>query len=513
MGVPSILFNEFAEATKSNSQFADDTLSDIHLDTVIQQILKGREEYELEPLFTDKLADAEAIQYRLDIMQEVDELNLLPTLQTFSRNMRKIRQLGNDRQTSNDKEQRWKWRLDIAYYYCQAILELDRVLQTAMLQSNGLQNFARWLTNYVATASFQQLAEEATELRTSFDHIQYSLIVENGKMTVRPVELEKDYCKQLHDVFNDGIESDSVTQDYSFRLFSGTMLSGLETNIISIVKRFYPDLFRTLRSFDVKFDDVLHPHIVTFEREVQFYIACLEFFHLLKRQGLPYCYPTFTDRKEIRIRAGYDIALVSAALHDDNRLIVTNNLYLEEEERLCVITGPNQGGKTTFARWIGQLMALSAIGCPVPCEAAELYVFDQLFTHFPTREQVGKDMGQLKEELLRLKSILDEATGNSIVLLNELFSTTATLDAYAMGKKTLQLFSAKGVLCFYVTHIAEMSDALEQIVSFSATIDRAQPAKRTFKIMRKIADGDVYTSSLVDKYRLSRSHIEERIKS
>lgn len=484
---------------------------DLNLDQVIAAITAPKEPYALPPIFYAPLESPEAIHFRQAVMRDVERPEVLSALKDFASKMRSVRIHLHGVQESYHEPAKRAWFLDAVDAYCDGTCALDRGLDDAGLRSVGMRSFREYLAQYVGTSGFKDLHTELAELRSALAAIRYGLSIRGNAIAVRPIGDTVDYALEVVDTFERFRQGD--VQDYTVKLPEGLGMSYVEAQIVAFVAKLYPEPFARLERFYQQHQDFTDPTIVRFDREVQFYVAYVDYMAPFKEHGLPFCYPEVaTDNKNIWASGAYDLAL-AGKLADENRPIVCNDFQVADPERILVVTGPNQGGKTTFARMFGQLHYLASLGCPVPAQEARLLLYDQIFTHFEREEHVAERVGKLQDDLLRVHEILSRATSRSVILLNEIFSSTSFEDAAFLAQRVLEAVREMGALCVVVTFIDEPASLSEEVVSLVGTVLPDRPDIRTYRIVRRAADGLAYAIALAEKHRLTKEQLKERIRS
>ena len=506
----SILFRRPADRLGDDALSAPEFFPDLNCDQIVDAITAGRDEYNLKPFFHACLSRVEAIQYRHQVMQDLDRPPLYERVSSFTAKMRDVREHLLQAQKMYYQEQKQAWFLDGVDNYCEATKSFAAELANLELQSRGFLAFRDYLDGYSCSARFSALLSQAKKLKADLAAVEYCVLIKAGGFTVRKYEREVDYSAEVERTF-DKFKQGAV-KDYRVKFSTSVEMNHIEAKILEFVAKLYPEIFSALADFYSRNEDFIDRTIAIFDREVQFYVAYMEYMALLKHAGLQFCYPHVSDvNKEVGGHNVFDVALTHKLLKEKVS-VVCNDFYLKGRERILVVSGPNQGGKTTFARMFGQLHYLASIGCPVPGTEAQLFLFDRLFTHFEKEEKVENLRGKLEDDLLRIHDILGRATPRSIIILNEIFTSTTIQDETFLSEKAMEKIIELGLLCVWVTFVDELASFGPQVVSMVSTVVPENPALRTFKILRRPADGLAYAMAIAQKYGLTYESIRKRIR-
>ncbi|CAB3762669.1 MutS-related protein [Paraburkholderia humisilvae] len=497
----------------ASPQPADDVagfFSDLLLDQIVEAVTASWQEYGLTPIFHAPLHNTDAIIYRQEIFRDLEDEHVMRAVKDFSRQMRVMRErLDRAGKRSYVQERQW-WFLAAVDAYCDGVGRLYQDLDALALCSRGLRALHGYLGAYVASARFRRVAEEVMTVKSGLAGVRYCVLVKGDTVTVSDYRGEPDYTAQIEVTFEKFRRGEAENYQVVYR--DADALNHVEAAILERVARLHPDIFGALSAFHARHRDFCDERAIRFDREVQFYIAYLSHIAFCRHAGLRFCYPNVSATSmAIESRQSFDLALATRFVAE-NAPVVCNDFYLSGPERMFVVSGPNQGGKTTFARTFGQLHYLASLGCPVPGSQAHLFLYDRIFTQFEREEAIANLRGKLQDDLVRIRHILDNATPASIVILNEIFSSTTVSDALFLSTKVMTQLCGLGALGVCVTFLTELASLSGRTVSMVGSVDPDDPTVRTYKLERRPADDLAYALAIARKYRLTYDCVKERIK-
>ena len=486
-----------------------ETAHDLFLDQVIDRLARGRLNKRAGDLFAIPLADVGTIRYRQDVFRDLESQQVFETLIRFSDGMQAVQGRLAAVRSLRHAQEREHWHLHAALDYVAAVHALAAGLDDLELGSDGLSEAREAIRCYAGSSEFQRLAADAHETRKSLDSVRYRLRIHAGSVQVtHVVDNEPDYTADVLATFARFREQEGTSR--LARIESDGSMNHVEAAIAGFVARLFPETYAKLHEFFEQHGAFLDAQIERLHADAQFYLGYLDLVTELAKVGVRFCLPELSEDGGVAVEGGIDLALALSVLDKQTRL-VANDCVLDPEERLLVVTGPNQGGKTTYARLVGQLHHLTSLGVPVPARHARVPIVDRVLSLFERGENLADQRGHLYDDLVRARDILTSAGPESLVILNEVFSSTTLDDAVLLGREVLSRLRDTGARCVCVTFLDELTDLGEGTVSAVASVDPDDPTRRTFQIVRRPADGLAYAHALAEKYRVDYTSIKNRM--
>ncbi len=488
-----------------DSPFRERTRPDFYLDLNLNQIIERicqDWEQEVSSYYYYFPADKECEVYRREIFADIKQAQLYEPLKAMTDMMQSYKEAGVKKEKMSIKLQKAVWYLYQVGYYCDTVRRLYEILERAPIASKGLLALREYLQNYLGMDAYQTVESSVDALRDRLNSIQLTLYYENNRVIVSQQECEGSYDSFLRQCFpnHDSCLRNPLALESEF--------TALEQELLRVLKKMNPDIFADIMAFYKETKAYEDELLVQTVAELRYYLSFLQFEQKMQGAGFDFAVPTVEAHQEFQAMGLYDLALACVNMGRDKD-VVANDLIYHEQERFFVVTGPNQGGKTTFARSLGQLVYFCKMGLDVPATSANVHYYNDILTHFSVEESVESGRGKLKEELRRLAPMMTKQCGGSFVIINELFTTAANYDACIMGKRVLEHFIGQGCQGIYVTHLRELSEGHSQVVSMRAMLDENR--LQNFKIIRSAADDTACAANQVNKYRLTYEQLKERL--
>lgn len=479
----SILGEEICDDKEKNAIF-----SDFNLDVCISEINSRIKGHDLQRLYQNMPKKPETVRYRRSITGDLLDEAVRSAFSYYSETMEKAGKYEKKSAYSNHSIQREKWHLEALCLYVDAVDELYEELEKREDLSAAMRELVTYLADCRSSSEFMQTKEWAKQMQQEMETQPVSFSLQKNKVIIEP-EAEEETAFE-----------ERIAQAFFVPEKSAADRRTDESQELSLLERNLAKKLIKLRGWEKKLQQLMKqsmdPKLLSLAEDIKFYLGFFVLVRDINERGYTFCMPT--EGEQMQIQSGYDMAM---AIRSDQP-VIRNDFHIEKGEKFFVITGANGGGKTTFARMIGQILYFCRMGLLVPCEQAVIPHYEKLLSHFSNEESEISGRGKLVEELERLQPMMKSGNANSFVILNELFTTAATLDAGIMGQRVLDFFMDQSCSGIYVTHIQSLAEERQGVVGMVAELEKDHHT-RSFKIARKPAKEGEYEDSLITKYHMT----------
>ena len=543
---------------------------DLGLDLICKKLSAKEQEQEMiKRIMARMTANPKVTQYRCDVFSDILNFpEMRNRMMELLDQVDFLRDYGSFKRDYDESVGTWDLlhRLDEIKDYIQCVEAIFECLSGVELQSEGLINLRHYVEELYHDHGFAELKKDIANLKATTSNLKsvtvginlndrfeadgIGLISVNSKYFTKS-NIISNFCDTLSK--KDNIKDTTEWNDnYKFHPVLEEQIQGLDvlghagmvktvsTNpvmragIAAIpagdssedMMRYMDKIVNHMLSTTVKkLKELLSKHVTISIQDITrlipefvYYIRWAEYIEFLNEKGMKFCKAEIskenTDRRCMYARGIYNLKLAFSVIKHGEE-IVTNDLDFDEEHRVYILTGANRGGKTTITQAIGQLFVLAQGGIYVPGNEFEFHPVDCIYTHFPADEDKTMDLGRLGEECTRFRELYRESSKNSLLLLNETFSTTSFEEGYYIACDAVKAILSKDVRTIYNTHMHKLAYELEEINKdvcngkAVSLIVEAEGGKRSYRVKVAPPEGLSYARDIAEKYGVTYELLTE----
>ncbi len=553
----SILFPRQQEVTYR--EIPEESWHDLGLDTLTERIAAKPQEVPLiRRVMMSLTPDPEVAAFRSDVFEDIlRHPDIRERLMKLLEKVRMFYDYGVVSRPSGDDNSIWDLmhRLEEYHDYILTVEAIRECLSEKDLVSEGLVKLRETVDSIYRDRGFEGLRKDVEELRVAasevrsltvginlnerFEAISLGLVSVNGKPFTKS-GLLKNFLASVSP--RDEIEKEAEWNgNYSYypantgvgllesvgRFAETSMILRNPLAMMSLARIPEADgsanvprqmdsaasmltsrISRKLKDTLGKYMNVSVREIAGLIPELVFYTRWAEYIENRKKEGWVFTKPQV--RKERDGAAGmaaeglYNLKLVATEKPGN---VVPNDLAFDARRRVFVLTGANRGGKTTVTQAVGQLFILAQSGISVPAKSFRYDPADAVLTHFPADEDKTLDLGRLGEECRRFRELFVQSTPESLILLNETFSTTSFEEGYFIAADAVRAILDRGTRTIYNTHMHKLAGDLDTVINTGdregkaiSLVAETREGKHSFRVTEAPPEGRSFAHEIAEKY-------------
>lgn len=524
------------------AQLPQDYVTNLELE-LLSRLICPENALNAQRILTQLSTDEEVLNYRLDILE--DFLNVPQLEAVLYENVHKLyvnEHVNIQKLGLADSFYALNTRLNSLKTFIECITNCHEFCQKFQdrFHSEALKGLVEYFASVYNSEYFDEVKRETDEcLRILAKGVKSVTVGINFDDMMRPVEamllsVSTDSIKKkgrFDWIFKhlDGGADRAIGRTHSLYNENGgtnDLEAPLFRELKEINSEYISHLDRAIRAYFKKSTE----DILTFESQMSFYIGAKRIIDAVRARGLEMCRPKYLKMDERRLDAKgvFDLSFYTQMVSSDpmgtlKDKIITNDCKMDDDGRFFVLTGANNGGKTTYTRAIGIIQVMAQAGIYVPCTSCEISPVDFIYTHFPKEEEVGLNTSRFTQECKQFKVTVDNATRYSMLLLNESIQSTTPTECVFIATELTKIFRCIGVRGVYATHLLELAKNLDKLnaevegdtklVSIVTTVDTTADNKRLYRIVRSAPQEFGYAQTIYKKFGVSFEEVQKRMKN
>lgn len=539
------------------------SIHDLGLDVLCESLSdKVKEQKMILYIMSHLSAKPEVAAYRLEVFEDIKKYpKLREEMMTLLDAVSFLKEFGSFKREFDDEYSAWDLlhRLDEIKDYIKSVEGIYDCLNKYDLKSQGLLNLKKYVSDLYNDSGFEELKKDIAKITFSASEIKsvtvginlndrfeahgIGLISVNNKYFSKAnvlgnftdFLLAKDNIKNSSD-WDGNMKYHEMTGDISKNMeslerfnrlnamrfspiaaigFAGVPEADTSRDITRYLDKASNHMIgqtvKKLKEILGKYVTLSIMDIIELIPEFIYYIRWAEKIEALESNGMRFgkayvaTEPNELERRVMRAKGIYNLKLAFFET-EEHKNIVANDLDFDTEHRVYILTGANRGGKTTITQAIGQLFVLAQGGINIPGDTFIFTPVDNIFTHFPADEDKTMDLGRLGEECKRFKELYAECTKDSLLLLNETFSTTSFEEGYVIAKDAIKAILSRGTRCIYNTHMHKLGMEIEEFNAMdyedkaSSLIVESKEGQRSYRVCIAPPEGLSYAKDIAEKY-------------
>lgn len=307
------------------------------------------------------------------------------------------------------------------------------------------------------------------------------------------------------------------------------LINTVDENLFKELAYITDEYVRKINKVMSKYQKIGLEDMFGLEYQLEFYLGAVKLIELCRSAGVGMCRPIFShdNNAVVEMNGLYDLVYFSESRlwnlrHKDpneKRSVVVNDITFDEHAGFYLLTGANNGGKTTFVRAVGICWAMAQLGMYVPCTSCKIAPVDYIYTHFPKEEQTGIDSSRFTTEIKEFKEISDVITNHSLLLMNESIQSTTPQECVDIAEELVRIFCIIGVRGIFATHLTDLAEKADELnedrrlhTKIASLIVQTDPdsGKRLYKVEKGYPQKMSSAYSIFKKFGIDIADAEKR---